>query len=143
MPGRLMSKLYLARPVALSGPSRRGHLVPMSRRFLGQASQPWFIASLPWLLHKRGDGVAHLLVGAAAADVAGQGFLDLGGRGLGVLVEGGPHGDDEAGRAEAALLGVVLDEGGRHGVELAVGDQGLGRLDLLALRLRGRACVQE
>jgi hypothetical protein len=36
MPGRLMSKLYLARPVALSGPSRRWILVPMSRRSFGQ-----------------------------------------------------------------------------------------------------------
>src|SRR5687767_5396085 len=35
MPGRLMSKLYLARPVAFSGPSRRCTLVPMIRRVCG------------------------------------------------------------------------------------------------------------
>ncbi len=75
-------------------------------------------------------------VRAAAADVAGQGFLDLGRRRLGVLVEGGTHGHDEAGRAEAALLGVVLDERRRHRVELAAVDEALGRLDLLALCLQ-------
>src|SRR5262249_9254787 len=93
---------------------------------------------LPVGLAQIGDGVAHLLVGAAAADVAAQGLFDLGLRGVGVLVEGGPHGDDEAGRAEAALLGVVVDEGGRHGVELAVGDEALGRLDRFTLSFDGK-----
>ena len=60
-------------------------------------------------------------------------FFDLGGRGLRVLVEGGPHGDDEARRAEAALLGVVVGERRRHRVELAVHVKRLGRLYRLAL----------
>ena len=59
------------------------------------------------------------------------------GRGLRVLVEGGPHGDDEAGRAEAALLGVVLDEGGRHGVELPPPPSDSAVLDVLAAGLEG------
>src|SRR5262249_61487297 len=86
MPGRLMSKLYFARPVDLAGPSRRGCFLPMRRRFSGQAgamSQP------PLLLGAQGrDGVAHLGISAAAADVAGQRLLDLGRGGGGGLGEG-------------------------------------------------------
>ncbi len=55
---------------------------------------------------------------------------------LRVFVEGGAHGHDESGRAEAALLSVVLHEGGRHGVELAAVDETLGGLDLFALGLQ-------
>ncbi len=109
--------------------------VPIRRRFSGQVIG---MAHSSFLAAQGGDGVAHLFVGAAAADVAGQPFLDLGGRGLGVLVQGGPHGDDEAGRAEAALLGVVLHEGGGHGIESAVAGQRLGRLDLAALGFQGQ-----
>src|SRR5439155_283349 len=61
----------------------------------------------PFLVAQRVNGVTHLFVGATAADVAGQAALDLGGRGPGVGVEDGAEGDDKAGRAEAALLGVV------------------------------------
>src|SRR5579875_3254752 len=82
------------------------------------------------------DGVAHLLISAETADIAGQRFLNLGGRGVGVLVEGGTHGHDKAGRAEAALLGVVLDERRRHRIEFAAVDEALGGLDLLALGLQ-------
>src|SRR5262249_1132370 len=135
MPGRLMSKLYFARPVDLAGPSRRGGFLPMRRRFSGQAvamSQP------PLLLGAQGrDGVAHLGVSAAATDVAGQRLPDPGRGGVGVLVEGRAAGDEESGRAEAALLGVGGDEGGRDGVELAAVHEGLGGLDRLALGLEG------
>src|SRR5262249_13574528 len=127
-----MSKLYLARPVDLSGPSTRWTFVPIKRRCFGQAVA--MLRPLSLRLAQRRDGVAHLLVGAAAADVAAQGLLDLGRRGLGVLVESGSHGDDEARRAEAALLGVVLHERGGHGVELRPAEAG-GRLDLLAAGL--------
>src|SRR5690242_19787076 len=108
----------------------------MIRRFAGQAVPGFFslsaMGSASLLLAKRRDDVAHLFVGSAAADVAAQGFLDLGGRRVGVLVQSGPQRYDEAGRAEAALLRVVLHERGGHGVELAAVGQRLGRLDLLA-----------
>src|SRR5262245_32295439 len=110
MPGRLMSKLYFALPVDLAAPSRRECFLPIRRRFSGQAVAMNSLLLL--LLAQFGDGVAHLGVGAAAADVAGQRLLDLGGRGVRVLVEGRSHRHDEAGRAEAALLRVELDERG-------------------------------
>src|SRR5205814_1610568 len=84
-----------------------------------------------------GDGVAHLFVGPAAADVAGEAALDLGGAGLGVPVQDRAHRDDEAGGAEAALLGVVVGEGGGDRVELTAVDEGLGGLDLLPLGFEG------
>src|SRR5687767_14878415 len=89
MRGRVMSKLYLARPVAFSTPSRRGTFVPISRRVAGHGmvSSPaacglalaWHHASAkpqadvglcPLLIAQGVDRVAHLFVGAAAADVA-------------------------------------------------------------------------
>src|SRR5437660_379758 len=87
MPGRLMSKEYFALPVALSGPSIRLTLVPSNRRFSGHLVAMILAPLLGAQLH---DGVPHLLVGAAAADVAAQADLDLGGVGVGVLVERGP-----------------------------------------------------
>src|SRR5205085_9107392 len=70
---------------------------------------PWH-GLIPPLIAKRVDGVPHLFIGAATADVARQPSFDLSRRGLGVLIEGRPHGDHETRRAEAALLGVVADE---------------------------------
>src|SRR5262249_62406489 len=93
----------------LRGPGRLGWAVDARMLFADQAAffRPWHgLTPFPFpvrrgLAAERGDGVAHLLIGSAAADVAGQALLDLGRRRLGVLIEGGPHSDDEAGRAEA------------------------------------------
>src|SRR5439155_25786006 len=90
-----------------------------------------------FLIAQRVNGVAHLFVGAAAADVAGQAVLDLGGRRLGILFEHGFHRDDEAGRAEAALLGVVAGEGGGNRVELVALNEAFGGADRLALGFEG------
>ena len=49
------------------------------------------------------DGLGYSRVAAAAADVAGEGFLDLGHGGTGILVEERAGGHHEAGGAEAAL----------------------------------------
>src|SRR5262249_8013105 len=87
---------------------------------------------------QRGDRVAHLFVGSTATDIAAQGFFDVGGRGLGILIEGGSPCDHEAGRAEAALLGVELGERGRYLIEPAVGVERLSGLDVLATRLQGQ-----
>src|SRR5262249_21540354 len=89
------------------------------------------------LFAQRVNGLAHLFVGAAAADVARQAALDLGGRGALVGLEDGLHGDDETGSAEAALLRIVLHKGGRHGVDLVSLGQRLGGADRFALGLEG------
>src|SRR5215475_4946423 len=86
MPGRLMSKVYLARPVTLSGPSRRFTDVP---RTDGLACHAHFLASLltgcsagfcgsatrhPLCLQRRLENANKC---AAAADVAVQAPTDL------------------------------------------------------------------
>ena len=63
-----------------------------------------------------GDDVG---VGAAAADVAGHGFLDVVIGCAPGLFGHGDGGHDLAGGAVAALVAVVLDKGGLHGVEVA------------------------
>src|SRR5262249_26788782 len=84
-----------------------------------------------------GNGVAHLLVSPATADVAGQAALDFLRRGVRVLVEGGTEGDDEPGRAKAALLSVRVDKGRRYCIELAVFGKRLGGPNLTTARLQG------
>ena len=54
-----------------------------------------------------------------------------------MLVEERLAGDDEAGRTEPALLGVVLDEGRLDRSKLPVGREPFDRRDLLPLRLEG------
>src|SRR5436305_703355 len=78
-------------------------------------------------------GLAHAGVGAATAEVAGEAVLDVLECGRGGVVEQGLGGHHEAGRAEAALLGVVLDE--RHGerMEISGPRETFDRLDRLAL----------
>src|SRR5688500_3390126 len=133
MPGRTMSAVYFAAPVTLAGPSRRRS---SARSPSGPAIASPLLALLlfplvllllrlfepllPTLLHRifraglrhLEHGLADARIGAAAAEVARQAVMDLGERGSGVAVEEGLGRDDEAGGAEAALLGVVLDEGG-------------------------------
>src|SRR4051812_43459703 len=107
MPGRLMSKLYLARPVTLSGPSRRFTRVLSTAGFDGHA---YFFAFAVGPAAAGGGAprpscalatghpprvcAASLQRGfhdpherAAAADVAVETLLHLIGRGLRMLVE--------------------------------------------------------
>ncbi len=65
------------------------------------------------------DGSDDVGVGSAAADVAVHGVLDVVVGGADVFFENGHGGHDLAGGAVAALVAVVLDEGGLHGVEVA------------------------
>ena len=67
------------------------------------------------------DGPEVRGVGAAAAEVADHGFLDLVHGGVGVAVEEGLGRHHEARRAEAALHAAVLDVGVDEGV-LGAGD---------------------
>src|SRR5438552_853983 len=112
------------------------------RRFLGQPSA-FAMTLAPLLLTELGNGLPHLLVRPAPADVAGQGGLNLLGRPVRVFVQGGTHGDDESRRAEPALLGVVVDERGRYRFEFAVAAERLGRLNLgpTGLERQGQARV--
>src|SRR6266545_4075337 len=68
-------------------------------------------------------------VGTAAAEVPREAVMDLGQRRVGVLVEQGLGGHDEARGTEAALLCVVLDEGGLERMELVDRAETLDGLD--------------
>src|ERR1043165_259072 len=85
-----------------------------------------------------GDGMdrfAHLLEGAAAADVRDRG-VDVRVGGLGLLLEEGRHRHDHPRLAVAALRHVVLDPGLLHLGELAALGEAFDGRDLLS---RGRA----
>src|ERR1700688_1283034 len=77
------------------------------------------------------DCLAHLLEGAAAADI-GDGFVDvLVGR-LPLLLEKRRHRHDHPGLAITALRNVVVDPGFLHLVQRPVGGQSFNRGDLFA-----------
>src|SRR5438067_2689891 len=123
MPGRVMSKLYLARPVTLSGPSRRLTRVLSTAGFAGHA---YFFALAvgPGAAGAGAGGFCALATshpprcsraarggerglhdsdeGAAAADVAVEALLYLLGRRLRMLLDARPCRHDDARRAEAA-----------------------------------------
>src|ERR1044071_3464028 len=112
MPGRLMSKEYLARPETFCGPSTREMRLPMRLRLSASGHLYSAIASPSFLLLGRlQDRRANADVGAAAAEIAAQPLANLFRRRVGMLVEKSFAGDDEARRAEAALLCVVVNEG--------------------------------
>src|ERR1035438_1615503 len=81
--------------------------------------------------------LAHAHVGAAAAKVAAQPFLDLFVGRIRIVVEEGFGRHDESRRAVAALLPVVVDEGFRDRVRLAAGNAFDG-LNVFALRVDGQ-----
>src|ERR1700738_1894864 len=90
----------------------------------------WFIAASS---NVRGgvDCLAHLLEGAAAADI-GDGFVDvLVGR-LRFLLEKRRHRHDHSGLAISALRNLVVDPGFLHLVQCAIGGQSFNGGDLLA-----------
>src|SRR5215218_4008485 len=118
---------------------------PMRRGCLGQETSTIRLVlfpSPPRLLVGIGissleNSLAHAGIGAAAAEVTGQPLVDLAEARVRVLVEQGLGGHDEAGRAEAALLGVVLDEGRLERMELGGPAEPLDGLDGPALGLDG------
>ena len=81
-------------------------------------------------LAHRGDDVG---VGAAAADVAAHLFADFVVRAGAALLDGADRRHDLAGRAVAALEGIVLDERRLHRMQAAIVGQALDRGDRLAL----------
>src|SRR6267143_4333981 len=116
----------ISRPIARPVPTAA---VPMTkvRRLRVRI---WFMAASS---NVRGgvDCLAHLLEGAAAADI-GDGFVDvLVGR-LRFLLEKRRHRHDHSGLAISALRNVVVDPGFLHFVQRPVGGQSFNRGDLLA-----------
>src|SRR5205085_536358 len=69
------------------------------------------------------DGVNDLHVACTSAEIAGDGFLDLVARRLGVGVEQGAGGNQHAGRADAALRAAGFEEGLLKRVEAAIARQ--------------------
>lgn len=67
------------------------------------------------------EGGANASIGAATAVVAGEFMVNLLRRGLGVFIEQSLGGNHESGRAETALLGVILDERLLNGVKGVAG----------------------
>src|SRR4051812_22949459 len=143
IPGRLMSKLYLARPVTLSGPSRRLTRVLSTAGFAGHAY--FFALAVGPVGAGGGAGFCALATGhpprcgraacrrerrlhdaderAAAADVAVERALHLVGRRLRRLLDERDGRHHEARRAEAAHQRVAIAERLLHGVQLvAVGE---------------------
>src|SRR5690606_6529280 len=111
MPGLFRSEQYLARPEAFSTPSRRLMRLPITRR-LDISGQRY--SGIGPSFHRLGrfeHGLADSHIGAAAAKVAAEAVLDLLVGRIGIAVEKRLRRDDEARRAVAALLGVVVDEG--------------------------------
>jgi len=73
------------------------------------------------------DGFADALIGAAAANVAAHGFVDVGIGGIGFFCEQRDGGHDLAGLAVAALGDVFGDPGFLHGVRAVEGEALDGR----------------
>src|SRR5713226_2896123 len=76
------------------------------------------------------DRLAHLLIGAAAADVR-DGAVDIGVGRLRVVLEQGRDRHDHPALAIAALRDIVVDPGLLHLVQRATGGEALDRRDLL------------
>src|SRR5215831_10890317 len=98
------------------------------RRFIWRVE---FMAASRSRVRRGVNGRAHLLIGAAAADV-GDGVVDVGIGGLGLLLEERRHRHDHAALAIAALRHVVIEPGLLHPVQDAVRGKPLDGGDRLA-----------
>src|SRR5262249_25610332 len=159
IPGRLTSKVYFARPLTLSGPSRRLTRVPTT--VLGVDGQLYFgstggccgapprpppccaggwgacgvLATRHPLAIRRDTRhrFEHAREGPAAADVAVEAFLDLLGRRVRMFLEQADARHDESRRAKAAHQRVLVAEGLLHRMQRAAARQTVDRANLLAL----------
>ena len=77
-------------------------------------------------------------VGAAAADVAGDGVAHVGFRGMGILLEQRGAAHDHTRRTETALHGIMTDEGSLHGMQLVAGREAFDGGDLVTDRIEGQ-----
>src|SRR5580704_11579244 len=114
MPGRLMSNVYFARPVTLSGPSTRLTRVPRTDDLLGQANSE--LATLS-PFHAR-NGLEDPRERTAPADVAVEAFFNLFGRRIRILLEQSYARHDEARRTESAHQRILITESLLNGMQL-------------------------
>src|SRR5690349_742971 len=154
MPGRLMSKLYFARPVTLSGPSRRFTRVLSTAGFDGHAyffafsvgpvaaggGAPRPSCALATghpprreLAACRHCGLHDAHERAAAADVAVESFFHLLGRRLRMLFDQRDRRHHEARRAEPAHQRVTIAKRLLHRMELRAVGEAVDRPNLSAL----------
>src|SRR5437016_5653731 len=84
----------------------RSMRLPMSVR-LSAGGQSTLAISRPSLLGCVHDGEHHAGIGAAATEIAAQTGANLIDGGVGMVADKGRASDDETGRAESALLGVM------------------------------------
>jgi len=99
--------ISLAAPAAFTGPSIRSMRLPMSVRF-SAAGQSTLAISRPSLLGGIHHCEHHAGIGAAATEIAAQTGAHLFEGGVGMVANKGRASHDETGRAESALLGVVV-----------------------------------
>src|SRR2546422_277813 len=158
MPGRLMSKVYLARPATLSGPSSRLTGEPMMVGFSGQA----YLFGSAGLAEACGTGTCGLSLsgtshppafhcrfhdsgeGAEAADVAVEAPARLVRRRVRRLLDERHGRHHEARRAEPAHQAIGVAERLLHGVQRGSACETIHRANLLALHLNreGRARIR-
>src|SRR5579872_3668185 len=112
MRGRAMSNVYFARPVTLSGPSRRLTCVPRTVGLAGQLKGSVVLATLDSF--HAGNGFEDTWECAAPADVPVEPLSYLLGRRARMLLEQAYARHDEARRAEAAHERVLIAEGLLH-----------------------------
>src|SRR5262245_35018180 len=151
MPGRLMSKLYFARPVTLSGPSRRLTRVLITTGLSGHAY--FFALAVGPVAAGGGAGFCALATShplhagcgfhdsgerAAAADIPVEAALDLRGRRVRIFFDEVHRGPHEARRAEAAHQGVAVAEGLLHRVQRRAVGEAVHGANLLALHFDGQ-----
>ena len=120
-------------PEALARPSSRGILVPIKRGFSGQLA----MVQAPFMALAAASAACRTPMYVPQRQMLPSSpFLTSSRRRVGVLVEEGLAGGDEAGRAVAAHQAVVLVEGVGHA--LLAGVEALQGLDRLALARDGQ-----
>src|SRR5437879_1415990 len=106
--GRFVSKVYLARPVVLSGPSIRCTRVPRIEQSLGSGQATLAMSASSAVALGRAERVehrvGHAVIGPAATEISAESADDLFARRLRVSAPERLARHHEAGRAEAALL---------------------------------------
>ena len=77
-------------------------------------------------------------IGAAAADIAGNGVAHIGFCGMGIILEQRGAAHDHTRRTETALHGIMADKGGLHGMQLVAGREAFNGGDLVTGGVEGQ-----
>src|SRR2546426_9151785 len=144
MLGRLLSNVYLARPVTLSGPSRRltdvprteglaGHAHFLARSLMGCSAGFCGLATRhPPCFHRRFEDTHER---AAAADITVEPLTNLLGRGVRIFLQQADCRHDETRRAEAAHQRIRIAECLLYRMQPVAVRQTVDRADALSLNL--------